>query len=120
MMGGRLVKILLLHLSSVEIMLHSELSSCMEAVGEVAIRAVQAVEVGSKERRQPGFQAKSQAKGGSFDGTVVARIVSKSQSRYIHFPIKRRFVHEGGEIFCNSFVTNFRLTIALRVVAGRS
>jgi hypothetical protein len=67
MMSGLLVKIIFLHLSSVEIMLHSELSSGMESVGEVAIRAVQAVEVGSKERRQPGFQAESQAKGGSFN-----------------------------------------------------
>jgi len=67
MMGCRLVKILFLYLSSFEIMLHCELSSGMESVGEVAIRAVQAVEVGSKERRQPGFQAESQVKGGSFN-----------------------------------------------------
>jgi len=55
MMGCRLVKILFLYLSSFEIMLHCELSSCVETVDEVAIGAVQAVEVGSKERRQPCF-----------------------------------------------------------------
>jgi hypothetical protein len=79
---------------------------------------MQPVKVGSEEGWKTSLKAECETERCSLDGTVVARVISKSEGRNKKFPIGGAFIDKRRKILGNSFVTHLGLAVTLRVVTS--